>query len=120
MAWDRETAGGHPPPPPREAQTYQVYFPKHSPSLQCPVAGCLGGASSRTNLRIHFVHRHVWDTTVILEEGSRPYPRCPQCNMFVPQKALTCRHLTTVLCRQVMEKKWCCLAEEEAQEVMER
>ena len=48
-----------PLPPPREAQTYQVSFSKHLPRLQCLVAGYLGGASSQTNLRIHFTHRHM-------------------------------------------------------------
>ena len=47
------------------------------------VEGCLGGASNRTNLRVHFTHRHAQDTIVILEEGNLPYPRCPKCNMFV-------------------------------------
>ena len=109
----RGDRGGHPPPP-RESHTYQVSFPKHLSRLRCPVAGCLGGASSRTNLRIHFAHRHVRDTIAILEKVSRPYPRCPQCDMFVPQKALNFRHLTTALCRRLMERKWRRLAEEEA------
>ena len=78
--------------------------------------GCLGGASSRTNLRIHFEHRHVRDVIVILQEGNLTYPRCPQCDMFVPQKALNGRHLTTALCRWGVERKWRCLSEEEARE----
>ena len=36
--------------------------------------------------------------------------------MFLPQKALNSRKLTTKLCRQGMDKKWHCLAEEEARE----
>ena len=82
--------------------------------------GCLGGASSQTNLRVHFAHRHVWDTIVTLEEGSFPYPRCPKYNMFVTQKALNVWNLTNVLCRRGMERKWHCLAEEEAREGKER
>ena len=58
----------------------------------------------------------MWDAIVILEESNRPYPRCPQCGMFVPQKALNCRHLATALCRQGMDRKWRSLAEEEARE----
>ena len=57
---------------------------------------------------------------MILEEGNRPYPRCPHCDMFVPQKALNGRHLTTALCRQGMERKWRLLAEYEVQEGKER
>ena len=51
---------------------------------------------------------------MILEEGNRPYPRCPQCDMFVTQKLLNYQHLKTSFCRQGMDKKWHQLAEEEA------
>ena len=57
--------------------------------------GCLRGASNQTNLKVYFAHLHAWDTIVILEEGNQPYPRCPQCDMFVSHKALNVRHLTT-------------------------
>ena len=103
-----------PPPPPREAQTYRVSFPKHLSRLRCLLEGCLGGASSRTNLRIHFAHRHVRYVIMILEEDNCPYPRCPQRDMFVPQKTLNGWHLETSLCRRGMEMKWCHLVEEEA------
>ena len=53
---------------------------------------------------------------MILEEGSRPCPRCPQCDMFVPHKALNGWHLTIMICRQGMDRKWRRLAEEEAWE----
>ena len=97
----------------------QVSFPKHLSRLQCPVAGCLGGDLSWTNLRVHFAHRHVGETIVILEEGNCPYPRCPQCDMFVPQKALNGRHLTTAFYRRNIERKWNRLVEEEAREGMQ-
>ena len=77
----------------REAQTFRVFFQKQLSRLWCPVAGCLGGAYSRTNPRIHFAHRHIPGTVVILEEDICPYTRCHQCDTFVPQKALNCRHL---------------------------
>ena len=41
-----------------------------------------------TNLRIHFVHRHMGDTLVIKEECKHPHPRCPACDMFVTWVAL--------------------------------
>ena len=59
--------------------------------LRCPVEGCLGGASNRSNLPVHFAHRHVRDTIVILEEGNRPYPRCPKCDVSVSHKPLNGR-----------------------------
>ena len=73
--------------------------------LWCLVEGCLGGASIWTILRIHFSHRHLWDTIVILEEGNQTYPRFPQCNIFVAQKSLNGRHLVTDFCQRVMERK---------------
>ena len=51
---------------------------------------------------------------MILEEGNRPYPRCPQCDMFVSQKALNSRHLATAFCQRGAEQKCRRLAEEEA------
>ena len=61
--------GGAPPPPPhpREAQTYRVSFPKYLLRIRGPVAGCLGGVPSRTNLLIQFTHLYVRDTIFILE-----------------------------------------------------
>ena len=66
---DREAWGGvTPPPPPWEAQTYRVSFPKHKLQIRRLVEECLGGASNQI---------------VILEEGNQSYPRCPKCDMFV-------------------------------------
>ena len=77
---------------------------------------CLGGASNWTNVRVHFVHRHARETTVILEEGNRPYPRCPQCEMCVSHKALDVRHTTTTFYQQGEKRNWRRLAEEGATE----
>ena len=57
---------------------------------------------------------------MILEEGNRLYPRCPQCDIFVPQKALNGQHPAIEFCIRVMERKWSRLAEEEAREWKER
>ena len=46
-------------------------------------------------MRVHFVHRHVQDTVVMLEEGNLPHPRCPGFDLQVPSKALNGRHLGT-------------------------
>ena len=50
---------------------------------------------------------------MILEEGNQPYPRCPQCEMFVSHKTLNGRHMTTALCQRGAKRKWLRLAEEE-------
>ena len=57
---------------------------------------------------------------MILEEGNHSYPRCPQCDMFVAQKSLNGRHLTTSLCRRGIERKWRRRDEEEAREGKDR
>ena len=97
--------GVHPPPGGRTKFTRFLYqniccgssvsFPKRMLRLRCPVEECLGGASNRANPWVHFVHRRMWDTIVILEEENQPYPRCTQCDMFVSHKSLNVRHLTT-------------------------
>ena len=67
--------------------------------------GCQGWATIRTNFRIHFVHRHVRDTVVILGEGNRPHLRCDRCNMFVPRAALNASHPGTEMCARGVERK---------------
>ena len=56
----------------------------------------------------------MWDTIVILEEGNRPYPPFPKCDMFVSHKAFNGRHLATTFCHRREEWKQRYLAEEEA------
>ena len=55
----------------------------------------MGGGSNWINLLVHFVHRHALEIEVILEEEYRTYPRWPQCDMLVPQKALNGQHTKT-------------------------
>ena len=52
-------------------------------------------AATRAEMWVHFVHRHVHDTIVILEEGNLPLPRCPRCDLRVPRRALNGRHRGT-------------------------
>ena len=69
---------------------------------------------TRTNRRIHFMHRHVRDMTVILEEGKRPHPLCPACDMFVPWAAMNHHHPATTLCAWVSDRKRQLMVEVEA------
>ena len=59
----------------------------------------------RTNLRIHFLYRHVQDTVVILEEGNLPHPHCTACDMFIPWLALNLRQQDMALCACVVDRK---------------
>ena len=56
-------------------------------------------------MRVHSLHRHVLDTVVILEEGNLPHPRCTQCNILVPWRALNGRHHATDQCARGSEWK---------------
>ena len=61
-------------------RTYKMSFPAKGGPRRCPVTGCPGDLATRTAMRVHFLHRHVHNTVVILEEGNLPFPRCTRCN----------------------------------------
>ena len=69
--------------------------------------------ATRTEMQVHFVHRHVLKTVVILEEVNFPHPRCARCDMLVPQRALNRRHPDTAQCKRGAERKRRRLAEAE-------
>ena len=79
-----------------------------------------GVLATRAAMRLHFVHRHVHDTVVILEEGNLPLPRCPRCDLQVSSKALNGCHLGTSQCRMGTEHKRRRLAEAEMRKTLER
>ena len=56
-------------------------------------------------MQVHFLHRHVWDTAIILEEGNIPHPQFPWCDIMVPWKALNGQHVTTSQCAKGKEWK---------------
>ena len=71
-------------------------------------------------MQVHFLHRHVLDTVVIMEEGNLPHPRCARCDTLVPRRALNGRHLATAQCARGAERKRQRLAEAETRESSER
>ena len=71
-------------------------------------------------MMLHFLHRYVWDTVVILEEGNLPHPWCPRCDMLVPWSTLNERHIATAQCARGEERKQLRLAEEELRESSKR
>ena len=99
---------------------YWVSFPTILDGLRCPVEGCQGTAASRTNLRVHFAHKHPRDSIVIMGEGKQSHPWCPQCGMFVPQEALNWAHPTSAMCRIGKERKSLRLVAEDTDEQMGR
>ena len=64
---------------------------------------------------VHFFHRNIRDTMIILEEGNLPHPSWTCFNMLVPWKALSGRH-TTEQCTKGAEQKRCRLVVEEMRE----
>ena len=73
--WDPQTNGG--------PRLYKMSFPMKDGRRQCPVEGCPGVSATRAAMREHFVHRHVHNTVVILEEVNLPLPRCPRCDLQI-------------------------------------
>ena len=71
-------------------------------------------------MQVHFVHRHVQDTMVMLDEGKFPHPWCARCDMQVPRNALNRRHLGPAQCSKGVERKRRRLAETETREDLER
>ena len=62
---------------------YKMNFPTKDGRRQCLVEGCPGVSVTQAEMQVHFVHRHVHDSVVILEEGNLPLPRGPRCNLQV-------------------------------------
>ena len=62
----------------------QGLLPVDSKASGVPGKCLQGGATSRSNLWVHFVHLYIRDKIFILEEGNRTHPRCHECDMFVP------------------------------------
>ena len=70
-----------------------------------PGRGLTWGAMIGDNLQVEFVHCHVQDKIVILEEGNRTNPHCPKCDMFVPWEALNRQNSDTALFARGEEMK---------------
>ena len=79
-------------------------FPEKGGPRRCPMEGCPGKMATRTVMRVHFVHRHVLSTMVMLEEGKSPPPtvrqvrhaRSPGGAYSAPSVGPACRTWRTV------------------------
>ena len=80
--------------------TYSMAFPAMEVPRTFPVEGCSGWVSTRTEMRVHFCHRHIRDTVVILEEVNLSHPRLPLCDILVPWWDLNGKHRRTSQCKQ--------------------
>ena len=95
-------------------------FPEKGGPRRFPVEGCPGKLATRTAMWVHFVHWHVLDTVVMLEEGNFPHPRCTRCDMQVLRRALNGRHPGTAQCAKGVERKRRRLDETKTRENSER
>ena len=66
-----------------DPRTYKMSFPTRVGPKTCPVEGCSGRASTRTEIRVQFWHQNVRDSVVILEGVNLPHLRCPLCDILV-------------------------------------
>ena len=96
--WGTTDPGGEP-------QTYKMAFPTTVIPRNCPIEGFWRWTVAHTAMQVHFLHRHVKFTMIILREGNLPHPRCTRCDMLVPCKALNRRHINTAQCDKGAERK---------------
>ena len=88
-------------PPNATPITYCVSFPGTDLYITCPVWGCQGRVTNRTNPRTHFMHRHGIDTIIIFDLGNPHHPHCDQCDMFSSCKSLNGLHPHQEMCEHV-------------------
>ena len=89
----------------KELQKYRMAFLAKGGPLSLPVEGCPGRAATRTVIRIHFLHRNILYTMVILEEGNLPHPRCTRCDMLLPRRSLNGSYPATDQCARGAKRR---------------
>ena len=78
----------------RSQEVHDVFPSKLGPRTY-PVEGCSCRTEMRTTMRMHFWHRLIRDTVVIMEEGNLPHARWPLCYILVPWRSLIGLHQCT-------------------------
>ena len=68
LRWSTPAAGAGP-------WTFRMTFPEKGGPRNCLVAGLLGRVATRTAMWVHFLHRHVFNNVMILEEGNSSHKR---------------------------------------------
>ena len=88
-------------------------FPEKAGPRPCLVEGCSARAATQTAIWVHFWHRHVQYTMVIMEEGNLHHPRSPLCNILVRWRSPNGSHKNIAQCKKGKKRKRRSLAEEE-------
>ena len=55
-----------------KTRDYRMVFPTKAGLISCPVEWYSVQAATRTSMRMHFWHWHIWYTVVILEDVNPP------------------------------------------------
>ena len=84
---------------------YRVAFTRTVKAIDFPVELFPERATSRTNLCLNAMHRHVDDIIVVLNKVPGPHPRYNKCYMFILQGEMATGHLGTEMCKRGLEKK---------------
>ena len=71
-------------------------------------------------LQVHFLHRNVRDTVIILEQGNLHHPQCTRCDMLVTWADLNGRHPNTAQWAKGADQKRCRMEVDEMQSSTER
>ena len=82
---------------PAPSVDYPVALPQTSQSIDCPVEGYSGRATNGPNLWMKFMHRHMEENIVILNEVTNPHTGCDQGGMFILQEEMSSVHLDTAI-----------------------
>ena len=79
----------------RQPTHYEISFPLHESSSNCPVHGCPYTAPTRVKMYRHFANRHLGDTIRIQEDEG--VSQCVSCGI-VGHQVLSERHMTSKDC----------------------
>ncbi len=71
----------------------------------CLVLHCIGRASTKWNLRRHFLDHHPRDLMYLPSKATVPLPRCERCGMQTERRALYGRHQQTQHCQDGWDNK---------------
>ena len=75
---------------------------------------------TRTDLHIHFLHRNVRDTVIVMKEVNLPHPWCPSCDMLLLWVVLIDSQPSTKQCEKGVKQKWHIMATDKIQDSTER
>merc|ERR1711983_596573 len=90
----------------RPPQIYRAHFSAGRAALGrapycCPVPGCAGEGSTRSNLRRHFRDRHPLDLVEVGADGAFLFPKCTTCGLQIScEPRYQTRHMRSEHCRE--------------------